>query len=39
MTTFEIALIGLGVVGVLMFTMAKVAQHYERRSPRKHKHA
>jgi hypothetical protein len=39
MTNFEIALIGLGIGGLLIFIMAKVAERYERRPHHKGKHA
>ena len=38
MTMFELALIGLGIIGLSIFTMAKLAERYER-AHRKHKHA
>ncbi len=35
MTNFEIALIGIGVMGVILFIIAKFSEHL----PHKHKHA
>ena len=39
MSTYEIAMIGLGIGGLLIFLMAKLAERYEHRLHRKHKHA
>jgi len=39
MNTIEVAFIGLGIGGLLIFIMAKLVERYERRASRKHKHA
>jgi hypothetical protein len=39
MSTAECALIGVGVVGLLLFAMEKTVEYFERRAHRKHKPA